>query len=105
MYDCNKRAIVELKSPQFGEVLYVMIAAVQVGSIKLEASSGDHITKVCCFSLHSQSVCMPIALPHAVMNAAVHVGSFQAGNQLREPYQVGMPLHCENVFMPTAVDS
>lgn len=49
VYDCNKRAIVELDSPQFGEVLYVMVAAVQVGSIKLEASSGDHVKKVCWF--------------------------------------------------------
>ena len=46
VYDCNKRAILELDTPQFGEVLYIMIAAVQVGSIKLTAGSGESVKKV-----------------------------------------------------------
>lgn len=46
VYDCNKRSVLELDSPQFGEVLYIAIAAVQVGSIELSVDSGDTFKKV-----------------------------------------------------------
>ena len=51
VYGCNKRAILELETPQFGDVLYIMIAAVQVGSIQLTAGSGDSIRKARPFTL------------------------------------------------------
>ena len=47
VYDCNKRSILELDTPHFGRVLYIMVAAVQVGSIKLTVGSGDSVKKVC----------------------------------------------------------
>ena len=61
VYDCNKRSILELESSQFGQVLYIMIAAVQVGSIKLTAASGDRVRKVRPFSptlLRSRCRCL-----------------------------------------------
>lgn len=58
VYGCNKRAILELETPQFGDVLFIMVAAVQVGSIKLTAGSGDAVRKVCPFTmaLHSRQL-------------------------------------------------
>ena len=47
VYGCNKRSILQLDTPHFGEVLYIMVAAVQVGSIKLTVGSGDSVKKVC----------------------------------------------------------
>ena len=46
VYDCNKRSILELESSQFGPVLYIAIAAVQVGSIQLSVESCDSVKKV-----------------------------------------------------------
>ncbi|CAK0785085.1 hypothetical protein CVIRNUC_008291 [Coccomyxa viridis] len=45
VYDCNKRSILELDSHQFGPVLYIAIAAVQVGSIQLSVESCDSVKK------------------------------------------------------------
>ena len=46
VYDCNKRSILELGSQQFGPVLYIAIAAVQVGSIQLSVESCHNVKKV-----------------------------------------------------------
>ena len=46
VYDCNKRSILELDSHQFGPVLYIAIAAVQVGSIQLSVESCGSVKKV-----------------------------------------------------------
>ena len=43
VYDCNKRSIL-------GPVLYIAIAAVQVGSIQLSVESCDSVKKVSCLT-------------------------------------------------------
>ena len=46
VYDSNKRTILEMDCAHFGRVLYIAIAAVQVGSIELSVSAEDCIKKV-----------------------------------------------------------
>ncbi len=43
----NKRLVVEIGSAEFGSVVYVIIAAVQVGSITMTTKEGQQVTKVC----------------------------------------------------------
>ena len=42
----NKRLIVEIDSPEFGTLVYVIIAAVQVGSITMTTKEGQAVSKV-----------------------------------------------------------
>lgn len=42
----NKRLVVEIDSPEFGTVVYVIIAAVQVGSITMTTKEGQAVSKV-----------------------------------------------------------
>lgn len=42
----NKRLVVEIDSPDFGTVVYVIIAAVQVGSITMTTKEGQAVSKV-----------------------------------------------------------
>jgi phosphatidylserine decarboxylase len=46
VYDSNKRSIFEMDCAHFGQVLYIAIAAVQVGSIKWSVSAEDRVKKV-----------------------------------------------------------
>jgi phosphatidylserine decarboxylase len=46
VYNSNKRTILEIDSAHFGQVLYIAIAAVQVGSIKMSVTTEDRIKKV-----------------------------------------------------------
>ena len=42
----NKRLVVEIDSEAFGSVVYVIIAAVQVGSITMTTKEGQRVSKV-----------------------------------------------------------
>jgi hypothetical protein len=46
VFDLNKRAVLLLASPHFGRVAYIVIGALQVGSIRLSVSPGDRLAKV-----------------------------------------------------------
>ena len=59
VYDCNKRSILELDSHQFGPVLYIAIAAVQVGSIQLSVETCSSVKKVSRLTWGCMHCCMP----------------------------------------------
>ena len=61
VYDCNKRSILELDSPHFGPVMYIAIAAVQVGSIQLSVESCDSVKKVSRLTWVHVTLCAPLA--------------------------------------------
>ena len=45
VFDLNKRAMLGIASPEFGRVAYVVIGALQVGSLRLHVSPGDALAK------------------------------------------------------------
>ena len=46
VFDLNKRTILSIASPDFGRVAYVVIGALQVGSIQLDVAPGNRLAKV-----------------------------------------------------------
>lgn len=64
VFGLNRRVVLEMDTEQFGQVVYVIIGAVQVGSICLSVWQGQTVTKVghqlkaVCFSwlVHTKTV-------------------------------------------------
>lgn len=72
VFDLNKRAVLLIASPEFGRVAYVIIGALQVGSIHLSVAPGDRLAKVQChasFLLHAN--CILCSSMHACMHACL----------------------------------
>lgn len=44
----NKRLVMDIETEEFGSVVYVIIAAVQVGSIVMSVKEGQRVSKVRC---------------------------------------------------------
>ncbi len=53
----NKRLVVEIDSPEFGTLVYVIIAAVQVGSITMTTKEGQAVSKVMPWTPNLRHIC------------------------------------------------
>ena len=97
VFDLNRRTILLIASPAFGRVACVVIGALQVGSIHLEAAPGDRLAKVCVLRLPVSTACMPAPfcpLQDRASWDAPSEGPGQAAAARTSPQQSGLCKHC-----------